>query len=139
MQTVFDFLNEFRDLLRGAGIRFAITSGMACVRYGLQQTTKDSDWIVEPDDLGKLIELLDASEQRMPPWRVRYRAIFGAPLEREWFEGGWTSHLTIFTSPILSGNNVDWFGRPPRIRTWTRSAKSPRRWRSPCHEKTGIS
>jgi hypothetical protein len=51
MLSVFEFLDEFSGRLRGAGVRFAITSGMACVRYGLQQTTKDSDWIVEPYDL----------------------------------------------------------------------------------------
>lgn len=42
MQTPLDFLNMFRIELRASGIRFAITSGMACVHYGLQQTTKDS-------------------------------------------------------------------------------------------------
>lgn len=42
MQTPLEFLHLFRTELRAAGIRFAITSGMACVRYGLQQTTKDN-------------------------------------------------------------------------------------------------
>ena len=41
MQTPLDFLNTLRIDLRASGIRFAITSGMACVHYGLQQTTKD--------------------------------------------------------------------------------------------------
>jgi hypothetical protein len=49
MQTPLDFLNTFRVEMRASGIRFAITSGMACVHYGLQQTTKYSDWIVPPD------------------------------------------------------------------------------------------
>jgi hypothetical protein len=40
-----DFLNWFRLELHRAGISFAITSGQACVYFGLQQTTKDSDWI----------------------------------------------------------------------------------------------
>ena len=39
-----DFLRIFAGQLRQAGIPFAITSGMACVHYGLQQNTKDSDW-----------------------------------------------------------------------------------------------
>lgn len=46
MQTPLEFLDVFRSTLRSAGITFAVTSGMACIRYGLQQTTKDSDWIV---------------------------------------------------------------------------------------------
>ncbi|MEX0689015.1 MAG: hypothetical protein WD072_10150 [Pirellulales bacterium] len=39
MQTPLEFLAVFRHELRAAGIPFAITSGMACIRYGLQQTT----------------------------------------------------------------------------------------------------
>ena len=35
MQTPLDFLNTLRVDLRTSGIRFAITSGMACVHYGL--------------------------------------------------------------------------------------------------------
>ncbi len=37
MQTPLDFLNTFRVEMRASGIRFAITSGMACVHYGLQE------------------------------------------------------------------------------------------------------
>ena len=35
MQTPLDFLHTLRVDLRASGIRFAITSGMACVHYGL--------------------------------------------------------------------------------------------------------
>jgi len=65
MYSVFDFLSEFRTLLRGAGIRFAITSGMAYVRYGLQQLTKDSDWhwlTIEPF-AKQHARLVDAAER----------------------------------------------------------------------------
>ena len=37
MQTPLDFLNTVRVEMRASGIRFAITSGMACVHYGLQE------------------------------------------------------------------------------------------------------
>jgi hypothetical protein len=46
-----DFLAWLRVELRDAGIHFAITSGQACVYYGIQQTTKDSDWIIALDDV----------------------------------------------------------------------------------------
>jgi len=45
MSAPLEFLGVFAGRLRQAGISYAITSGMACVHYGLQQTTKDSDWM----------------------------------------------------------------------------------------------
>ena len=39
MSAPLDFLRIFAGQLRQAGIHFAITSGMACVHYGLQQNT----------------------------------------------------------------------------------------------------
>ena len=40
----------FRRELHAAGVQFAIPSGQACVHFGIQQTTKDSDWISEAAD-----------------------------------------------------------------------------------------
>lgn len=97
MQSPLEFLDAFRGDLRAAGLRFAITSGMACVRYGLQQTTKDSDWILPPDQADPLRAVFAHRESALPAWTIRYRSIFGAPLEAEWLAGGWTSHLAIRT------------------------------------------
>jgi hypothetical protein len=44
MSAPVDFLKIFAGQLRGAGIPFAITSGMACVHYGLPQDTKEAEW-----------------------------------------------------------------------------------------------
>jgi hypothetical protein len=115
MITPLEFLYHFRDLLRERGIRFAITSGMACVYYGLQQNTKDSDWIIEPADLPKLRALLLEYERRVPPWRISYRHIFGAPLVEEYLAAGWTSHLAIWPSAGGPEEHVDIFGAPPRV------------------------
>lgn len=115
MSAPLDFLKIFAGKLREADIRFAITSGMACVHYGLQQTTKDSDWIIAPDDLDKLRELLLGLEQAVPPWRVSYRNIFGAPLDAEFMAHGWTSHL-LLTKPDGAEHKVDFFGKAPRVR-----------------------
>ncbi len=123
MSSPLDFLYLFRDLLRGRGLRFAITSGMACVRYGLQQNTKDSDWIIAPEDVGELTRLLAACECRFPPWRVRYRTIFGAPLTREFLAGGWTSHIAVHECPADPAHALDWFGRPPRVGAWEADAE----------------
>jgi hypothetical protein len=125
MQTPLDFLNTFRVELRASGIRFAITSGMACVHYGLQQTTKDSDWIVPPDQVEKVRSLFVRHEASLPPWAVRYRSIFGAPLEAEWLAGGWTSHLSVRTEGGGPDHHVDFFGRPPRVKHWNAHPSDP--------------
>ena len=116
MSAPLDFLRLFAGLLRSAGIRFAITSGMACVHYGLQQTTKDSDWIIAPEDISKLRELLIRLEAETPPWRISYRSIFGAPLDTEYMAHGWTSHLLV-TDPDGTEHKVDLFGKPPRVQS----------------------
>ncbi|MBI4657922.1 MAG: hypothetical protein HY735_03575 [Verrucomicrobia bacterium] len=116
MSAPLDFLKIFAGQIRSAGIRFAITSGMACVHYGLQQTTKDSDWIIAPEDMGKLRELLSCLEQASPAWRISYRSICGAPLDLEYIAMGWTSHLSVWDGPASPEHKVDIFGKPPRVR-----------------------
>jgi hypothetical protein len=113
MSSPLDFLRIFADRLRGAGIRFAITSGMACVHYGLAQNTKDSDWIIRPEDLAKLRDLFAQLEAE--GWRVSYRSIFGAPLEQAYLGHGWTSHLSMWNGADSMENKVDIFGQPPRV------------------------
>lgn len=65
------FVDWLRVELTQAGIRYALTSGRACVCFGLQQTTKDSDWIIDLQDLDQFRELLahwDSGEA----WRVQH-------------------------------------------------------------------
>ena len=116
MSAPFDFLREFRARLRAAGIRAILTSGMACVHYGLQLTTKDSHWIVSGTELEPLRDLLTQLEGGLPPWRVSYRAICGAPLDVEYLGGGWSSHLATWDSAASLAQHVDLFCRPPRVR-----------------------
>jgi hypothetical protein len=111
-----DFLKIFAGQLRAADISFAITSGMACVHYGLQQNTKDSDWIIPAEDLEKLRTLLSRLEGELPPWRVSYRQIFGAPLEADYMQHGWTSHLSIWDGAGSVEHKVDIFSKPPRVK-----------------------
>lgn len=112
-----DFLKIFAGQLRQAEIAFAITSGMACVHYGLQQITKDSDWIIPVEDLAKLRGLLARLEGELPPWRVSYRRICGAPLEASFMEHGWTSHLSIWDSAGSVEHKVDIFSKAPRVQS----------------------
>jgi hypothetical protein len=112
MPTPLEFLDVFRSTLRSAGITFAVTSGMACIRYVLQQTTKVSDWIVAAEDLPKLRGLLQQCERRMPPWVVQYRTIFGAPFAAEWLDGGWSTHIFIRTTGGGPDHHLDFFAVP---------------------------
>ncbi len=113
MSSPLDFLRLFADRLREAGIRFAITSGMACVHYGLAQNTKDSDWIIRPEDLAKLRDLF--AQRETEGWRISYRSIFGAPLDQAYLGHGWTSHLSVWSGGDSMENKVDIFGQPPRV------------------------
>lgn len=117
MSAPLDFLRIFAGQLRQAGIPFAITSGMACVHYGLQQNTKDSDWIIPADELVKLRELLARLEGELPPWRVSYRQIFAAPLDAEYMAHGWTSHLSVWDNAASVEHKVDIFSKPPRVKS----------------------
>lgn len=117
MNSPLDFLRVFRGRLREAGIRFALTSGMACVEYGLQQSTRDTDWIIAPEDLEKLRTLFDRLEAGSPSYRVMYRSLFGAPLDFEFLSHGWTSHLLVRDSDG-GEHKVDIFGVAPRLASW---------------------
>lgn len=85
---------------------------MACIRYGLQQTTKDSDWIVAAVELVKLRGLFERCERRLPPWVVQYRPIFGAPFEAAWLDGGWSSRIFIRTMGGGPDHHRDFFCHP---------------------------
>jgi hypothetical protein len=108
------FVDWLRGELTRAGIRYALTSGQACVRYGLQQTTKDSDWIIDLTDLVQFRELL-AHWDSAEAWQVSYRSICGAPLEKAFLCHGWTSHLCIVERDGQIEHHMDVFGKPPRV------------------------
>lgn len=112
--TPIAFIAWLRAELRKSGIRMALTSGQACVHYGIQQTTKDSDWIVQPEDIERLRQFL-ASWDCGDRQRAGYRSICGAPLDAAYLYYGWTSHLTIVERATGVEHRVDIFGKPPRV------------------------
>ncbi len=117
------FLNFFCKLLTEAEIDFALTSGQACVYYGIQQTTKDSDWIIEPNDLVKLVVLLQGLDGHQG-YRVSYRAICGAPCSSEYLANGWTTHIQI-TDSDGAEHHVDLFGAAPRVSQIEKDSEDP--------------
>jgi hypothetical protein len=117
MNSPIEFYRTFQSLLRGRGIDGVLTSGMACVEYGIQQNTKDTDWIVAPALIDRLVTLFSELERGISGanWRVSYRGLFAAPLDPEYLAGGWTSHLAAFEQAESAERHLDFFGRPPRV------------------------
>ena len=117
MSDAIAFYRSFQGVLRERAIRATLTSGMACVEYGLQQNTKDTDWILDPEQVIRLVELFGELERGVSgrSWRVTYRGLFGAPLLGEYLAGGWTSHLAAFEGPESAERHLDFFGRAPRL------------------------
>lgn len=75
MASPIQFYRNFQALMRQHGIRHVLTSGMACVEYGIQQNTKDTDWIVHPEDLPALVAMLAECERGLTGanWQVSYQ------------------------------------------------------------------
>ena len=74
MNGPIEFYRTFQSLLRGRGIEGVLTSGMACVEYGIQQNTKDTDWIVAPALIERLVTLFSVALRQAIYDRGRTRA-----------------------------------------------------------------
>ncbi len=103
----------FCDLVARAqkrGIPCAITSGMACVHFGVAATTKDCDVLCTPGKSEEFRALVAETELRglLP----NYRGNISPPLDERWMRGGWTSHFTWKTKP--EETCLDVFGVAPR-------------------------
>ena len=95
---------------RAQGITCAITSGMACVAYGVAQTTKDCDVLCAPEAAERLLTLLSKTEfaGALPG----YRGHITPPMDARWLRGGWTSHFAWKTGDTEA--YLDIFGVAPR-------------------------
>ena len=96
--------------LRERGVVCAITSGMACVHYGVAETTKDCDLLCHPVSFDTLLELLDDTKISQVP--CHYRGNISPPLDARWHRGGWTSHFQWDTQPEVM--TLDVFGHALR-------------------------
>lgn len=77
--------------LQAKGVACAITSGMACVEFGVAPSTKDCDVLCAIDAADEVRRTLDATSLRGA--RCGYRSHLSAPLDPRWLGGGWTSHF----------------------------------------------
>ncbi len=103
----------FCDLVSQAqqrGIPCAITSGMACVHFGVAATTKDCDVLCLAEKSDEFRDLI--SETSLRGLLPNYRGNISPPLDARWMRGGWTSHFTWKTKP--EETCLDIFGIAPR-------------------------
>lgn len=89
------------------GARLLVSSGQACVLYGLAAFSKDGDWIIEETKTtcSAILEVLESK-------KARYR--LGAPLDIRWLSGGWSSHFE-YKDEAGMRIRTDFVSRPPRI------------------------
>jgi len=104
------FYEDLVVKLRERGVTCAITSGMACVSYGVAQTTKDCDVLCEPEMADHVLGLL--CETKLRDVLPRYRGHITPPLDARWLRGGWTSHFVWKAAGTEA--YLDVFGVAPR-------------------------
>ncbi len=104
MQNIyFELTREFND----QGPIAALASGQAVVYYRIAIMSKDGDWILK-ETSQSCHHVLEVLAKR----HARYRA--GAPLDRRWLSGGWSSHFE-FTDERGRRIRCDFVSRPPRL------------------------
>ena len=104
------FFEDFVSELRSRGVLCAITSGLACVHYGVAETTKDCDLLCHTSSFSTLLDYLD--ETKIDGVSCQYRGNISPPLDARWHQGGWTSHFHWESEP--GSTKLDVFGRALR-------------------------
>jgi len=102
---------------KAAGAEVLISSGQACVVFGIAAFSKDGDWIVRETEqsCAAVLEVLGRHG-------AQYR--LGVPLHPDWLRLGLTSHFE-FQSETGFRMRTDFCTRPPRVpdieRMWRRA------------------
>ena len=120
MMTYAEIESFFTGLIAEAqarGITCAITSGMACVHFGVSTTTKDCDVLCAADSADRFLDLI--AETRVREIAPTYRGNLSPPLDARWLRGGWTAHFSWKAAP--DEVCLDVFGNALRAESeWTR-------------------
>lgn len=104
------FFEDFVSELRNRGVVCAITSGLACVHYGVAETTKDCDLLCHTSSFSTLLDFL--GETKINGESCHYRGNISPPLDARWHRGGWTSHFEWESKP--ESTTLDIFGHALR-------------------------
>lgn len=110
------FYEDLVTAVRSDGAVCAITSGMACVRYNVAQSTKDCDVLCATESAELFLNRL--AQTVFEGASCSYRGHLTPPLDARWMRVGWTSH---FEWKWDSGfAHLDVFGVAPRASSpWT--------------------
>lgn len=110
------FFEDFVRTLRSRGVVCAITSRLACVHYGVAETTQDCDLLCHTNSFQTLLDLL--LETNVSGQSCHYRGNISPPLDARWHRGGWTSHFQWGAQPEVT--TLDVFGHALRESSpWT--------------------
>jgi len=111
---------ELHSRFRRAGAEVLLSSGQACVAFGIAAFSKDGDWIVREDD-----GACDAVRAVLAQEGAQYR--LGAPLCPQWLRLGLTSHFEYRNEDGVRVR-TDFCSRPPRVpdlnRLWESSVRA---------------
>jgi hypothetical protein len=107
------FYEELVQRLRERGVVCGITSGLACVHYGIAETTQDCDLLCHTRSFEELLDLLSTTP--ISGNACHYRGNLSPPLDARWHRGGWTSHFEWGAGP--DAVTLDVFGRALREST----------------------
>lgn len=86
-----EYFENMVRTLRAKGVLCAITSGLACVHYGIAESTQDCDLLCHTSSFPVLLDYL--SETAIDGQPCQYRGNISPPLDARWHKGGWTSHF----------------------------------------------
>ena len=98
---------ELHKEFKAAGANVLMSSGQACVLFGIATFSKDGDWIIE-ESKDSCTRVLKVLEEKNAFYRL------GAPLDLYWLSKGWTSHFEYFLEDSFR-MRVDFCSRPPRV------------------------
>lgn len=101
--------NPYQEIHRefvNAGAKVLLSSGQACVVYGIAAFSKNGDWIVEETD-SSCNAVLSVLAEKKADYRL------GAPLDVNFLSQGWTSHFEYIENDIRV--RIDFCSRPPRV------------------------
>jgi hypothetical protein len=104
------FYENLVSTVRANGGVCAITSGLACVKYGVALSTKDCDVLCSVESAPQLLDVLATTS--FAGVQCGYRGHLTAPLDTRWQRGGWTAHFQWKNEFIPA--HLDVFGVAPR-------------------------
>jgi hypothetical protein len=103
-----------------AGAEVLLSSGQACVVFGIAAFSKDGDWIIR-DNKGSCTAVLKVLGQHHAVYRL------GAPLAPDWLALGMTSHFEFMTAAGFR-MRADFCSHPPRVpdveQMWKRAVRT---------------